>query len=197
MYTKKIVAATGNKGKLKEFREILKDYEIISMKDLGIDADVEENGKTFKENAYIKASEIAKLTDFPVLADDSGLCVDFLGGAPGVYTARYAGENATDEENINKLLEALKEADSPLRTARFTSVICIVFPDGTSVYGEGACEGKITFAPKGENGFGYDPVFYTEKFGKTFAELTPDEKNAISHRRHALDDINKKLLNKI
>lgn len=193
MYAKKLVAATGNKGKLREFCEILKDFEIISMKDLGIDIEVEENGETFKENAYIKASEIAKLTDFPVLSDDSGLCVDFLCGAPGVYTARYAGENATDEENINKLLDALKDVPEDKRTARFVSVICVVFPDGNAVYGEGTCEGRITFAPSGENGFGYDPVFYTEKYGKTFAELTADEKNSISHRRCALDDINKKL----
>ncbi len=193
MYAKKIVAATGNKGKLREFCEILKDFEIVSMKDLGIDTEAEENGETFKENAYIKASEIAKLTDFPVLSDDSGLCVDFLGGAPGVHTARYAGENAADDENIDKLLDALKDVPENKRTARFVSVICVVFPDGNTVYGEGTCEGRIAFAPKGENGFGYDPVFYTEKYSKTFAELTANEKNSISHRRCALDDINKKL----
>ena len=193
MYAKKIVAATGNQGKLKEFREILNDFEIISIKDLNLSADAEENGETFKENAYIKAMEIAKQTNLPVLSDDSGLCVDFLGGAPGVHTARYAGNNATDEENITKLLNALDGALESERTARFVSVICVLLPNGHAVYGEGVCEGKITNAPSGKNGFGYDPVFYTEKFGKTFAELSSDEKNLISHRRSALDDVNKKL----
>lgn len=190
---KRIVAATGNKGKLREIQEILSDFEIISMKDLGINVDVEENGDTFRENAYIKAKEISKLTNLPVISDDSGLSVDALSGKPGVYTARFAGVNATDDENIDKLLFELKSVPDAKRTARFVSVVCLVLPDGACLYGEGACEGIIINERKGENGFGYDPVFYVPSFGKTFAELTSEEKNSISHRKKSLDDLKRQL----
>lgn len=189
----KIVAATGNKGKLKEIQEILSDFEIVSMKDLGISIDIEENGETFKENAYIKALAISKITNLPVISDDSGLSVDALSGRPGIYTARFAGENATDDENIEKLLFELKNVASDKRTARFVSVVCLVMPDGKAYYGEGACAGIIIDEKRGENGFGYDPVFYVPEFKRTFAELSPDEKNSISHRKKALDDLKEKI----
>ena len=193
MIEKKIVAATGNKGKLQEFREILSDFEIVSMKDLGINVDIEETGETFRDNAYIKAEAISKLVKLPVLSDDSGLCVDALSGRPGVFSARFAGEDANDEKNIEKLLFELKDVPYENRTARFLSVICIIFPDGKAVYGEGKCEGTILYEKKGENGFGYDPVFFVPELNKTFAEANSDEKNSISHRRKALDDVSKKL----
>lgn len=193
MYAKKIVAATGNKGKLKEFKEILSEFEIISVNDLNLNLNISENGKTFKENAYIKAKAISKFTNLPVLSDDSGLMVDALGGNPGVFTARFAGENATDEENINKLLYELSGVDDDKRTARFMSAICVILPDKSVLYGEGTCEGSICRSPVGANGFGYDPVFFVDEFKKTFAELTSDEKNSVSHRRKALDDISQKL----
>lgn len=189
----KIIAATGNCGKLKEFREILSDFEIVSAKEMGINFDVIEDGKTFMENAYIKASYVAKKSGFPVLSDDSGLCVDSLGGKPGIYTARFAGENATDDENIDKLLKEMEGVPKEQRTARFISAICIVFPNGDAVRGEGVCEGEITFERAGEEGFGYDPVFYVAELGKTFAQMSPDEKNMVSHRRKALDDAKNKL----
>lgn len=193
----RIVAATGNKGKLKEIQEILSDFIVVSMKDLNISADIEENGETFRENAHIKAKAIAELCSLPVISDDSGLCVDALSGKPGIHTARFAGENATDDENIDKLLSELKTLEKTKRTARFVSVVCVVFPEGETVYGEGTCEGIITNERKGKNGFGYDPVFFVPEYNKTFAELTANEKNEISHRRKALDDIKNKLSNLI
>lgn len=189
----KIVAATGNKGKLKEIQEILSDFEIVSMKELGVTADIEENGETFKENAYIKAEAISKITNLPVISDDSGLSVDALSGRPGIYTARFAGENATDDENIEKLIFELKNVENDKRTACFVSVVCLVMPDGRTIYGEGICEGIIIDEKKGENGFGYDPVFYVPEFKRTFAELSSDEKNSISHRKKALDDLKAKI----
>lgn len=190
----KILVATGNKGKLKEIREILEDIEIIGMRDIGIEIEVEENGKTFQENAYIKASEIAKLTDMPVLADDSGLCVDVLDGAPGVFSARFAGENATDDENTEKLLSLLKDVPEEKRTARFVCSICLCFPDGRKIetFASGS-EGIIIDEKRGENGFGYDPVFFALDMNKTYAEMTMEEKNLVSHRKAALALLSQKL----
>lgn len=193
MFTK-ILAATSNQGKVREIKKILSDFEIISLKDAEIDVDVEENGTTFRENAYIKASEIAKLTDLPVLADDSGLEIEALDGRPGVYSARYAGEDAPYSVKIAKLAEELKDVPPDERFAEFKCAVCLITPDGKVIEAEGvSCPGIILEEPRGENGFGYDPVFYSPDYKKTFSEMSMEEKNAVSHRNAAL--IN--LLNKI
>ncbi len=187
----KLVIATKNKGKLEEIKESLKEFpfEIVSSAEMGIFEEIEENGTTFEENAFIKARRIAYLTKEAALADDSGLLVDFLNNEPGVHTARYAGEHATDEENITKLLSALCGVPQEKRTARFKSVIACVFPDGKELSCEGVCEGVIAFSRRGTLGFGYDPVFFLPERNKTFAELTPEEKNTLSHRGRALDKL--------
>lgn len=183
----KYIIATHNKKKLTELSRILLPLgiEAVIDRDLGITiTEVEETGTTFEENAYLKAASACKESGLPAVADDSGLCVDALDGAPGLYSARYAGEGATDEEKIAKLLEALKEVPAEKRTARFVSAICCVFPDGNTLYARGECEGMIAFAPSGEGGFGYDPVFLV---GKTsFAQMTAEEKDAVSHRGQSL-----------
>ncbi len=190
----KILAATTNSGKIREIKEILSDFEIVSLKDLEISVDVEENGTTFSENAYIKASEISKLCDLPVLADDSGLEIDALGGRPGVYSARYAGENTSYTEKIARLSQELKDVPAKERHAHFTCAVCLILPDGRKIEAEGvSCPGIILETPRGENGFGYDPAFYCPDYKKTFSEMTMDEKNAVSHRKAALVA----LLNKI
>ena len=190
----KILAATTNQGKIREIKEILSDFEIVSLKDLGINVDVEENGTTFSENAYIKASEISKLCDLPVLADDSGLEIDALGGRPGVYSARYAGENTPYPEKIARLSQELKDIPINERHAHFTCAMCLILPDGRKIEAEGvSCPGIILETPRGENGFGYDPAFYCPDYKKTFSEMTMEEKNAVSHRKAALVA----LLNKI
>ena len=181
----KIIAATKNKNKLREFGEILKDFEIISQEEAGIDIDVEETGTTFEENSRLKAEAIFKATGIAAIADDSGLCVDALGGEPGVYSARYGGEGLDDEGRVELLLKNMKNVPDEKRTARFVCVITMVNSDGI-ITARGECEGVINHAPKGENGFGYDPVFYMEEYGKTTAEMSPDEKNAVSHRGKAL-----------
>lgn len=181
----KIIAATKNKNKLREFGEILKDFEIISQEDAGINIDVEETGTTFEENSRIKAEAIFKATGIAAIADDSGLCVDALGGEPGVYSARYGGEGLDDEGRVELLLKNMKDVPDEKRTARFVCVITMVSSDGI-ITARGECEGVINHAPKGENGFGYDPVFYMKEYGKTTAEMSPDEKNAVSHRGKAL-----------
>ena len=190
----KILAATTNSGKVREIKEILSDYEIISLKDAGIDIDVEENGSTFRENAYIKAFEISKACNLPVLADDSGLEIEALDGRPGVYSARYAGEDAPYSVKIKKLAEELKDVPPDERYAQFACAMCLILPDGKVIEAEGvSCPGIILEEPRGENGFGYDPVFYSTDYKKTFSEMTMEEKNKVSHRKAAL--IN--LLNKI
>ena len=181
----KIIAATKNKNKLREFGEILKDFEIISQEEAGIDIDVEETGTTFEENSRLKAEAIFKATGIAAIADDSGLCVDALGGEPGVYSARYGGEGLDDEGRVELLLKNMKDVPDEKRTARFVCVITMVSNDGI-ITARGECEGVINHAPKGENGFGYDPVFYMKEYGKTTAEMSPDEKNAVSHRGKAL-----------
>jgi len=181
------IIATHNPKKLKELSRILLPLgiEAVTDRDLGIETtEVEENGATFEENAYLKAASACKESGLPAVADDSGLCVDALDGAPGLYSARYAGEGATDEEKIEKILAALADVPREKRTARFVSAICCVFPDGKTLYARGECEGEIAFAPDGEGGFGYDPVFVTG--GKSFASMTAEEKDAVSHRGRSL-----------
>ncbi len=189
-----LLVASGNKGKIREIKSILSDLniEILSLKDVGINADIEENGSTFEENALIKACEIAKLVDMPVLADDSGLCVDALNGAPGIYSARYAGENATDADRIGKLLAELKNVND--RNARFVCVMAMVLPDGQRIVSEGTVQGTIAKEPMGASGFGYDPVFIPNGYRQSFAQLGEDEKNKLSHRYNALINLKKKII---
>jgi len=184
----KIIAATKNRGKLKEIRQLLSGlpYEVISMVDAGVTGDIEESGATFEENALIKARAVWKVTGETVLADDSGLEVDYLGGAPGVYSARYAGEGATDQDRNNKLLAALSGVPAEKRTARFVCVIAVIFPDGSEKIVRGTCEGYIADEPSGSNGFGYDPLMYVPELGMTVAQMDDDMKNKISHRGNAM-----------
>lgn len=185
---KKIIFATGNEGKMKEIREILGDLdvEVLSLKDAGIKADIEENGKTFEENAVIKATEICKMTGEIVLADDSGLEIDYLNKEPGVYSARYMGEDTSYRIKNANLIQRLEGVPDEKRTARFVCAIAAAFPDGSIKTTLGTMEGRIGYEEKGENGFGYDPIFYLPDFGCTSAELSMEEKNKISHRGKAL-----------
>jgi XTP/dITP diphosphohydrolase len=184
-----IVLATRNAGKAKEFQQLLKNFpvEIKNLNDFGPIPEVEEDGATFDDNAYKKASFAAKVLGLPTIADDSGLVVEALDGAPGVKSARYAGEHATDQENIKKLLTEMEGERN--RHAAFECVISIAVPSGPALTYEGRCEGEITMQPKGDSGFGYDPVFYFPEYGKTFAELTGNEKNKVSHRGKALAQV--------
>ncbi len=195
-YSKKLLVATGNKGKLKEIREILNGVEVLGLSDLPFSIEIEEDGDTFYKNALKKASVLAEKMSVPVLADDSGLEVDALDGAPGVYSARYSGENATDESNTEKLLRALESVPYEKRTARFVCVMCLVMPGEKTYSTRGETEGIILTEPRGEGGFGYDPVFYSEHYQKSFAELSSDEKNAISHRGIALEKM-REILNQV
>lgn len=192
----KFIIASNNPKKLKELERILNPLGInaVTAKQEGITLDdVEETGATFAENASIKAEAAFKKTGLPSVADDSGLCVDALDGRPGVYSARYAGENATDKDRYTKLLCELKDVPDEKRTAHFTSSICCILPDGTKITAEGVCEGKIAAQPSGDGGFGYDPVFLFD--GKSFASLTADEKDAVSHRGKALRKLEAELKN--
>lgn len=186
---KKIVFATGNQGKLREVKKILADLnvDIVSMKEEGIQIDVDENGTTFAENAQIKATAIGAHTDAIVLADDSGLVIDALNGEPGIYSARYLGEDTSYRIKNQNLIDRLEGVPDEKRTAHFVCAIAAALPDGTVLHTEGTIEGIIGYEERGENGFGYDPIFYVPKLGKTTAELTDDEKNAISHRGSALE----------
>lgn len=183
--------ASNNPGKLREFREIFSEDRIVSLQELSLDIEVEEDGQTFEENALKKAREVAKISGMTSISDDSGLCVDALGGAPGVYSARYAGEHASDQERIQKLLQELK--GETCRTARFVSVVALCTPQGETVTARGECEGEILTEPKGQGGFGYDPVFYVKEFKKTFGQLTGEEKNSVSHRGRAIRVLKEKL----
>lgn len=183
----KFIMATNNAHKVIELSRILLPLgiEVVSAKDAGITLDdVEETGATFAENAFLKANSAYKKTGMPVVADDSGLCVDALDGRPGVYSARYGGEGATDSEKNAKLLDELRNVDDENRTAHFTSAICCILDDGTRIDVEGICNGKIAFEPHGNGGFGYDPIFLCGN--KCYAELSGEEKDAISHRGIAL-----------
>ncbi len=190
----RIVIATKNKGKLKEINEIFRDtnVDIVSMEEIGIDIEVDEDGTTFSENALKKANEIMKMSGEVTLADDSGLEVDYLGGAPGIYSARYAGEGATDADRNQKLLGELKGVPIEKRSARFVCAIACVFQNGEKIEAMGSCEGLIAFEPKGDKGFGYDPLLYLEEYGLTMAELGSEIKNSISHRAKALADFKQK-----
>ena len=184
-----IVIATRNKGKTAEIREMLKGFpvNIKNLDDFGPIPEIEEDGDTFDENAYKKASVTARILGMPALADDSGLLVESLGGAPGVHSARYAGENATDKQRGEKLLEEMKGKTN--RKAAFECVISIAVPSGPALTYEARCEGLITEEPAGQNGFGYDPVFFFPPLKKTFAELTRTEKSRVSHRGKALGEL--------
>ncbi len=188
----KIIAATKNKNKLREFGEILKGFEIISQEDAGIDIDVEETGTTFEENSLLKAKAIYDATGIAAIADDSGLCVDALGGEPGVYSARYGGEGYDDKGRVTLLLKNMDNIPDNERSARFVCAITLVSGEGI-ITARGECEGKIDYTPKGTNGFGYDPVFFVERFNKTMAEISPEQKNEISHRGKALKMFSEKL----
>lgn len=188
----RLIVATSNKGKKREFEEMLPEMNVVCFKDLGLSYEIEETGATFYDNALIKAERVKK--DFPadyVLADDSGLEVEALGGAPGVYTARYAGENATDDENINKLLSALGGKDN--RRARFVCSLVCIAPDGKIISAEGESRGEILQNRRGKGGFGYDPVFFSYDLQKGFGECTDEEKNSVSHRGRAIRNLLEKL----
>ena len=189
----RFVLATHNPGKLREMGEILKDFgiEVVSPRDLGLTVDVEETGTTFAENAMLKAKAICKEANLPAIADDSGLCVDALNGAPGVYSARYGGEGLDDKGRYLLLLSSLRGA--PTRAAHFACAVACAFPNGDTLTAEGRCDGSIAYAPLGEGGFGYDPVFLLPGTGKTFGQLTREEKSAVSHRGRALKDFAGKL----
>lgn len=192
---KKIIFATGNEGKMKEIREILADLdaEVLSLKDAGIKADIVEDGKTFEENAQIKAKAICEMTGEIALADDSGLEIDYLNKEPGIYSARYMGEDTSYRIKNANLIQRLAGVPDEQRTARFVCAIAAAFPDGTVKTVRGTIEGRIGYEEKGENGFGYDPIFYLPEYGCTSAELTMEEKNKISHRGNALRAIKDEL----
>ena len=189
----KICAATGNAGKLRELRRILEaqGHEVVSQKELGITIEPDETGTTFEENALIKAETICKASGLPTIADDSGLCVDALNGGPGVYSARYGGEGLDDKGRYTLLLQNMRGQTT--RAAHFACAIACAFPNGDELTAESRCDGTIAFAPMGEGGFGYDPVFFVPEKAKTFGQLTAEEKSAISHRGKALKAFSEKL----
>lgn len=188
----KVVLATGNPGKVRELASLLANFglDIVAQTELGVDS-AEETGLTFIENAILKARHAAQITGLPAIADDSGLAVDALGGAPGIYSARYSGEDATDQRNLEKLLDALRDVPDDRRQAQFHCVLVYLrhADDPTPLVFHGVWPGEITHAPAGEGGFGYDPIFYVPSEGKTAAELTREEKSAISHRGQALKQL--------
>ena len=202
-----ICAASNNAGKLKELRRILErmGHEVKSLRELGIDLDPEETGTTFAENARIKAEAFCKASGLPTVADDSGLCVDALNGAPGVYSARYCGHHGDDAANNAKLLREMAGAPEEKRTARFVSAVCFLLPDGRELVVEGECPGSVAFTETGSNGFGYDPLFIPDRVGlpdgttventarRSYAELADGEKDAISHRGRAMEKLDARL----
>ena len=190
----KLLIATNNQGKVREIKAILNGFydEIVSLKDEGIKADVVEDGSSFYENAKKKAEEISLMTECDVIADDSGLCVEALGGAPGIYSARYAGEHATDEENNEKLMNAIREFPEDKRQGKY--VCCMVMARGGKEFlnATGECEGVILDKEIGNEGFGYDPMFFLPEYNKTFGQIDPEIKNKISHRSKALAEVRRK-----
>ena len=184
----KIIFATGNEGKMKEVRMILKDLglPVLSMKEAGVQADIVEDGTTFEENAKIKAVAVQKLTGALVLADDSGLEIDYLNKEPGIYSARYMGEDTSYDVKNKNLIDRLDGVPKEKRTARFVCAIAAVLPDGRELVTRQTMEGYIGWEPEGENGFGYDPIFYLDEYGCSSAAISPEQKNAISHRGKAL-----------
>lgn len=196
MNNMKIVAATGNKHKIEEIESITKKFgmNVITKAEAGVgDLEVEETGTTFEENSLIKAEAIMKATGMPAIADDSGLEADALNGAPGVYSARFSGEGATDESNNAKLLKLMENIPDDERSARFVSVVTLCFPDGAVVAARGECPGTLRRSPQGDGGFGYDPLFVPVGYDKTYAEISAEEKNIISHRAKALGILRMKL----
>lgn len=193
---KRIIFATSNEGKMKEIREIMKDsgYEVVSLKEAGISADIEENGTTFEENAIIKAEAIARLTGEPAMADDSGLEVDYLDKAPGIYSARFLGEDTDYTVKNTYILDKLSGVPLEKRNARFVCAIALAYPHGKTLTKRATIEGYIGYEIRGENGFGYDPIFMVPEFDKTTAELSMEEKNKISHRAKALCAMKEELL---
>ena len=192
----RIIAATKNKHKIEEIQAITKEFgmDVVSRADAGVpDIEVEEDGDTFEENSEKKAREIMELCGEITIADDSGLMVDALDGAPGVISARFAGEDGNDLKNNEKLLKLLEDVPPEKRTARFVSAITMVYPDGRKIVARGECKGHMIYQPKGSNGFGYDPLFVPDGYDRTFAELTGEEKNRISHRAVALQNLRRKL----
>lgn len=183
----KFVLASKNAHKLIEMQRILGELgvEVVLESDVGVDIDVEETGETFEENSLLKAKAVMEATGLPAIADDSGLCVTALAGGPGVYSARYGGEGLTDQERYQLVLQGLSGQID--RSAKFVSVVTACFPGGDVLTARGECPGTIAYAPQGENGFGYDPVFFVPTLRKTFAQMSPEEKNAISHRGKALE----------
>lgn len=192
---KEVLIATNNQGKKKDFEALFRPLgiEVSTLKDLDTPIDVEETGRTFEENAILKAETVARLIGKTVIADDSGLEIDALDGAPGVYSARYAGENSTDDANIDKALAALKDVPEENRTARFRCVLAVAGPAIETTVFSGSCEGVITRTRQGEYGFGYDPIFYVPSQERTMAELTPKEKSEVSHRGAALKKLQRAL----
>ena len=188
----KLVVASGNKGKISEIKSILGGlYDVVSMQELGFNEDIEENGSTFFENALIKAETVSKALNCNVIADDSGLMVDALNGAPGIYSARYSGEHGNDKSNRDLLLKNLENESN--RKAKFASSVVLYKTDGSYIDGYGETTGEIMFEEKGENGFGYDCIFLSDDLNKSFGIATAEEKNAVSHRFRAIQDLYKKL----
>lgn len=192
---KKLIIATKNKGKAKEFVSLFSPlgYDVLTLLDIEGAIDVEETGTTFEENAILKAEALCQEYNSMVIADDSGLIIDALDGRPGVYSARYAGEEKSDEANIDKVLEELKDVPTENRTARFYCALAVALPQQETVTVSGTVEGMIGTERQGENGFGYDPIFYIPSLDKTMAQLNPEEKNAISHRANALKNLKESL----
>ena len=188
---KQIIIATQNKGKAKDFEALLSPlgFKVLTLRDVAKDMDVEETGVTFEENAILKAEAVAKALQIPVIADDSGLEIDALDGEPGVYSARYAGLDKSDDANIDKVLEKLSDVPESERTGRFRCVLAVAAPDKKTETFSGSCEGVILNERRGENGFGYDPIFYVPDLKRTMAELAPEEKAAISHRGNAIREL--------
>lgn len=189
----RVIAATKNKGKIREISKILGELgiEVVSLSEAGVDVEILETGTTFLENARIKARAVSLLCDDAVLADDSGLCVEALGGAPGIYSARYAGEDAPENAKIDKLLSEMR--DETNRAAKFVTAVVFRYPDGRELTATGEVHGRITMMPIGAGGFGYDPIFYSTELKKTFGEASEEEKNRISHRAKALEALYEKL----
>ena len=195
----KIFLATKNKGKIEDFKKLTEnmDIEVVTILDNIDIPDVVEDGDTFEENSAKKALVIAKYTGIVTVSDDSGLCVDYLNGAPGVYSARYSGENATDESNMDKLLEDLKDVKKKDRKAHFVSVVTITYPNGEYQSFRGEVEGEILFERQGNNGFGYNPIFYSKELGKSFGMATMDERVSVSHRGRAFRKLKEEVLDKL
>ena len=187
---KTLVLASGNKGKIAEIGEMLPEFSVIGYKDAGLDFEIEETGATFYENALIKAKAVSEALGLPALADDSGLCVNALSGAPGIFSARFAGDG-NDEHNIDKLLKELDGVKD--RSAKFVCSLVLYYPDGKIISAEGETTGEILFERAGKNGFGYDPIFYSEDLKKSLGEASSKEKNSVSHRSRALKNLKEKL----